>query len=358
MTRERRSSKLAASFVVVVAGACAKSAAPPEPRPEPQASITTQPDGSCIYYQSMSCPENATCNPPPPRKLDCPPDKRSENSRVLPEHDQRPAGKEGWLRFQESFWVGNQTCSYTTDQLCPPSGASGACVGAKSMELPCPAEPGGHLPRTVPAFKAERAAGGCVAYPEFRCETAGCQLPAPAFIDCSAELPQKPRQPETLQRSIFKDAGGACRLAENIRCPPGVACNPPPPLTIDCPPEQRDAARPGLFDDDRPPGKEKWLRVRAALHVSDSECRYQLDRFCPAAGDCDQYRDVTVACLRPSEARPQPPAGKEQFVHVPAFEVPRAAGRCFAYPALWCEPQRTCELPAARVVACKSELAR
>ncbi|HVJ17788.1 MAG TPA: hypothetical protein VM686_20340, partial [Polyangiaceae bacterium] len=122
---------------------------------------------------------------------------------------------------------------------------------------------------------------------------------------------------------------------------------------IDCPPEHRDAAKPDRVDDERPAGKEKWLRVLPALYVAEREGTFQLDRFCPSPGSegaCDQYRDVKVPC--------QPPAGRERFVQVPAFEVPRAAGRCWSYPTLRCEPQRSCELPAARVVACKTELAQ
>lgn len=351
--RERARAKLAASFVVMVAGACTKSGAPPEPRPESTASIVSLPDGSCRWHQSMSCPENATCNPPPPRELDCPPDKRPENSRVLPEHDRRPPGKEGWLRFHESFWVGNTTCSYTSDQLCPPIGQTGTCVGAKSLEVPCPPEPGVHLPRTIPAFKAERAAGGCVLYPEFRCESGGCELPAPAFVDCSAPLPppeEKAKAARPFQGNVFKDPRGACQLIVSPSCPPGATCNPPPPAPIDCPPAQRDEAGPTGIDDERPPGKEGWLRLKPSLYASDSECSYQLDRFCPkpgSEGNCDAYESVKVPC-----------STRDGRVHVPAFEAPRAAGRCFAYAATSCEPHRACELPGARVVACKAEVAR
>jgi hypothetical protein len=364
--RERARAKLAASFVAVVAsagaGGCTKTSGQAEPRPESQSSIVVQPDGTCRLYQSMSCPENATCNPPPARELDCPPDQRSANSRVLPEHDQRPPGKEGWLRFRESFWVGNATCSYTSDQLCPPLGGSGTCIGAKFKELPCPTQGGVHLPRTVPAFEAERAAGSCVAYPEFSCSAAGCQLPEPSFVACGAAKPPEPvvTAAPLFQGSVFKDPRGVCQLVFSPSCPAGATCNPPPPMAIDCPPEQ-GPDRPGLADAERPAGKEQWLRVRPLLFASETECNYQVDRFCPKpglVGTCDTYRNVTLPCSKPGSAGVKAPPGKEQYIHVPAFEVPRAAGKCAAYPATFCEPNRPCELPVPRVVACKAELAR
>jgi hypothetical protein len=303
-----------------------------------------------------------SCNPPPPRDLDCPADKRGPNSKVLPQHDQRPPGKAGWLRFHEKFWAGAEACSYSGDQLCPPPGTQGSCVGGESIEFPCPAEGGPRAARTIPGFKAERAAGGCVGYPEFQCEPAGCTLPAPIFMACNEPVPQPPAK--TQQAGVFRgrvtvDATG-CRLMVSPSCPPGATCNPPPPMLIDCPPDKRAPGTAAAVDDARPPDKAGWLRVRPALYVSEQGCRYEVDRFCPApdsAGHCDDYQSAVVPCQAPG-AGPKAPPGKQGFLHVPAFQAPRAAGGCFDYPALWCAPQRNCDLPKGRVGACQATLAR
>jgi hypothetical protein len=104
---------LAASFIVTVGLLPACTMAPPPPRnppppeatveappppPEPTApvdveepppkvddglpeakegqKVVKQPDGTCMAYFDVDCPPPpATCNPPPPMKVKCPPDK-------------------------------------------------------------------------------------------------------------------------------------------------------------------------------------------------------------------------------------------------------------------------------------------
>src|SRR5690554_2857920 len=83
--RGSRKSALAASFVVTFAaqGAAGCKKQPAEQqvdvieagrRKEPSRSIYRDPFGECRLAHEVSCPVGATCNPPPPLLIDCPPD--------------------------------------------------------------------------------------------------------------------------------------------------------------------------------------------------------------------------------------------------------------------------------------------
>jgi hypothetical protein len=42
------------------------------PPPDPDRHVQRRPDGTCWEYFDVRCPPDATCNPPPPRRVDCP----------------------------------------------------------------------------------------------------------------------------------------------------------------------------------------------------------------------------------------------------------------------------------------------
>ena len=69
------SRRLTTSFVITLAAlpACASGNAGPGPEePNPSSKqIEHRPDGTCWEVVHASCPENATCNPPPPAQVDC-----------------------------------------------------------------------------------------------------------------------------------------------------------------------------------------------------------------------------------------------------------------------------------------------
>jgi len=46
----------------------------PEPKPKPAEDIELQPDGTCVRYPHVECPEDPqiTCNPPAPEVVPCP----------------------------------------------------------------------------------------------------------------------------------------------------------------------------------------------------------------------------------------------------------------------------------------------
>ncbi len=46
------------------------------PAPGPGEKVTVKKNGTCWVYPDVDCPPSpATCNPPPPRQVQCPPDK-------------------------------------------------------------------------------------------------------------------------------------------------------------------------------------------------------------------------------------------------------------------------------------------
>ena len=44
----------------------------PDPPADGKGKVVTRDDGTCWYYESIECPANATCNPPPPMQVKCP----------------------------------------------------------------------------------------------------------------------------------------------------------------------------------------------------------------------------------------------------------------------------------------------
>lgn len=43
-----------------------------EPAPTSGGSMFVTDDGACMWVEDVSCPKDATCNPPPPREVQCP----------------------------------------------------------------------------------------------------------------------------------------------------------------------------------------------------------------------------------------------------------------------------------------------
>jgi hypothetical protein len=63
--------RFAASFVVTVTVSCAPAAPPETPRGDSSTHLERQADGTCLLSEEIECPPDATCNPPPPRRVDC-----------------------------------------------------------------------------------------------------------------------------------------------------------------------------------------------------------------------------------------------------------------------------------------------
>jgi hypothetical protein len=48
------------------------------PKAPEGATVTRDDDGTCWVRSGGHCPPNVHCNPPPPRQVECPPDKKGD----------------------------------------------------------------------------------------------------------------------------------------------------------------------------------------------------------------------------------------------------------------------------------------
>ncbi len=82
----KRRPLLALPFVLttLISPAFADEAPPPPakkkklPKPGPNDHIIRDPDGTCRAVENRPCPPNVHCNPPPPREVECPPEKETK----------------------------------------------------------------------------------------------------------------------------------------------------------------------------------------------------------------------------------------------------------------------------------------
>jgi hypothetical protein len=200
--RLHRPLRLTASFVVTVSAATAAATATPackkttieSPPDESRVTLSRRENGVCQIYRSMSCPKGATCNPPPPQEVDCPPDMRDAGD--PPAVTRRPAGKEGWLRVPSRLWVGNDGCTFNYEQFCAPPGKpnAGECTPyQEALKVKCevPDKDAGRqaqpttTPRKVDAFVYKDSVGGCHKVPELECTSNTlCKHPDGDSVPC------------------------------------------------------------------------------------------------------------------------------------------------------------------------------
>lgn len=175
---------LAASFVVVVpvSAGCRKTSAGDQ---NASASVYRAPDG-CRISHPMSCPPGASCNPPPPEPVDCPPSLRDAGD---PEPvARRPKGKEDWLRVRPSLWVGAQ-CTYQPEYFCAPPGKRDQCTErGPIVTIPCKAkaEADGGKSGTyeLASFVYKDGLGECRRVPAMECTTGRCDAPEGDVVTC------------------------------------------------------------------------------------------------------------------------------------------------------------------------------
>ncbi len=168
--------------------------------------------------------------------------------------------------------------------------------------------------------------------------------------------PKAPRGFSSFPSSLHR-RGERCTYMESGSCPSpesGGTCNPPPPITVECPPEAD--ASPTAKVTSRPAGKEKWLHALAELNVSKWGCSFQPARFCPAVGEygpCDNVNFLTLSCQiaganldagstphLKSGVMPQTPEGKHGWFYVEGFSYTNVWGKCQRVDARWCEESK------------------
>lgn len=152
--------------------------------------------GECFYFVNVSCPENATCNPPPPQPAYCPsgdpdidPSKGDTSDVSLPE---------GWVRIKPEihpdFYAEPVECHFEPDMKCPIGDTPGTCSERRYGTVPCqlleasPNEPDRKRVE-IEAFSTKRVDGSCARYPKFECvDNQECVLPDnPEPVDCDTQ---------------------------------------------------------------------------------------------------------------------------------------------------------------------------
>lgn len=194
LPRHLRSSALSLPLVLTLG--CSSS---PGTGSGPERSSTTwrDPIGHCFVSETVRCPPNATCNPPPPRRIACP------DGGVGLDLDNFEGGV-GRLEDGRCVTILPPTCPVETT----------VCTENLGEAVPCP-EPGDK----------------------------GKALRFDRFV---------PKKTELLRPAgrILRRADGTCTLlAEPPRCPPNATCNPPPPRPIECPADPKEIH----FDQMKPP---------------------------------------------------------------------------------------------------------
>ena len=164
----------------------------------PRTNLYFQADGSCEQYTDIDCPppEVATCNPPMPEPVPCPPTQIREIAR----------GEDGVCR---------QKASVTS---CPPDTSCG--------------EPPEQITDCPPVLAALEGAGTLHKTHAYGCGLSAAERWKP--VSCPPEMEAPPRDDYTF--TVIGD--GLCRAfaKDSGHCPPGASCNPPPPQEVVCPP--------------------------------------------------------------------------------------------------------------------------
>lgn len=198
--------KLAASFVVTTTSLAAVALGAGEVGCRKQGVEEGEGGGVSVYrgsaYQGdacfmsfhYSCPRGATCNPPPPEMVDCPPSLRDASSDP-PVSTRRPPDKADWLRVTPIVWPQDKgECVYRPEYFCAPKGAKRAdCTQSPAtVKMKC------HPP--------DASDGGG--------KDAADASPRP-----TVPPPASPGQPTVIVSSfVYKDGLGECRKVPESPC--------------------------------------------------------------------------------------------------------------------------------------------
>lgn len=194
-TRPRRPP--AAAFVITLALGCKRESpygpdarrggATPEPQAPTTATVIADTDGSCLYrLPGPSCPEGASCNPPAPERIECPPELRKAG---MPAADPaRPVGKEQWFRIPpELVATPFSGCFFRVEGYCAPV-AQARCEPGETVKVPCaaidPTAPPNARRYALASFSYRDSFGACRRVPATECSATSCPLPATAVVSC------------------------------------------------------------------------------------------------------------------------------------------------------------------------------
>ncbi len=126
----------------------------------------------------------------------------------------------------------------------------------------------------------------------------------------------------TPKETIEKNADGTCSRYVSVDCPPEVACNPPPPEPVPCPPELGGPTGPtgneanDSAEDGGQGGSDSGGQLVMQIDEDDASIRVNPDgscsRYfmvnCPEGAACNPPRPQDVPC--PPELKPASDAAK------------------------------------------------
>lgn len=197
MSRSKR--KLAASFVMTISAlpaaasleGCKKTPVDPPETPTKDSHSVYRNGDHCLMHTPEHCPKGASCNPPAPPEIDCPPSHRDAGE---PDpRPERPPGKEGWLRVQPHLHAGSYGCTYQAERFCSPPGTPVECTPwPPSVTIKC--KPSASLdggadagraatprgPYTLEPFTYKDGLGVCHKIPALECGDGDCTKKMPA----------------------------------------------------------------------------------------------------------------------------------------------------------------------------------
>jgi len=209
--------RFAAPFVVVVtaAGGCSDGkkggdTTPPDPTPKQSWNVSKQGD-ACYAHVPMSCPKNATCNPPAPMMMPCPPEETRASFKVV--------SFDGKSCFLEDGTT-SVTCPSWDYQPPPPPPAIDAAVAIAAQ---------------LRRWNIQRSAKDCFAAPDPDPCTQLQLKPGDPIPPCNPPEPIKLKCPPAHVVAIVETAADTCETHSDAKCDPGVKCNPPPPAATPCP---------------------------------------------------------------------------------------------------------------------------
>lgn len=215
MARSPRT-RFAAPFVVVVtaAGGCSDGkqsggTTKPDPKPESQMSwrVRRTPDG-CQADQNIKCPppDVATCNPPAPMAMPCPPEATGDSFLVV--------SADGKSCFLEGGTIAVTCPSY--DYRPPPPAVDAGVVAAAMRRWDIQRGKADCFAADDPCTRMQRKPGDPIP---------PCNPPEPIKIACPPEH----------VIAIVETAKDTCETHSEAKCDPGVKCNPPSPAKVECP---------------------------------------------------------------------------------------------------------------------------
>lgn len=181
-----RKTQLAASFVVTVSAlaGCRKQTVDNDPVVhEKESAYVSRYGDRCTMGTPQHCPKGASCNPPPPEEIDCPPNLRDAGE-PAPTATARPAGKEDWLRLKPHLWASRYGAGYTPERFCAPPPKPFECMQSEMVALKskpianADAAPANRY--AIEPFVYKDGMGTCHKVPAFECGEAECTSDMPA----------------------------------------------------------------------------------------------------------------------------------------------------------------------------------